>query len=211
MGILILLYLTLIILRDSPISLNWTIWIKTHACMMIDKALKIEITTFDIFDNFCIAWICFASYLWGNVPKIPLGIGRIWAKPLIEWVGESSPFHQKEMSDSGELNQTPRVLYCWEIPSLYLFFGGEILSRACIYEGCWLLSRAWGGENHVQLLQVIASYCWLLKKWINYPQNWQKQPNHVFFVLNFHFQKFRKCANRGKRLLLPYIRKPFLR
>ena len=31
--------------------------------MMIDKALKIEITTFDIFDNFCIAWICFASYL----------------------------------------------------------------------------------------------------------------------------------------------------
>ena len=80
---------------------------------------------------------------------------------------------------------------------VFVFFGGEILSRACIYEGCWLLSRAWGGENHIQLLQVIASYCWLLKKWFNYPQNWQKQPNHVFFVLNFHFQKFRKCANRG--------------
>ena len=175
---------------------------------MIDKAdyiLKIEITTSDIFDNFCIAWICFASYLWGNVPKIPLGIGRIWAKPLIEWVGESFPFHQKEMSDSGELNQTPRVLYCWEIPSLYLFFWGKFSLGLASMRGvgcCLEPEEVWIMFNYCKLLLVIAGYC---------PQNWQKQPNHVFFVLNFHFQKFRKCANRGKRLLLPYIRKPFLR
>ena len=127
-----------------------------------DYILEIEITTFDIFDNFCIAWICFASYLWGNVPKIPLGIGRIWAKPLIEWVGESFPFHQKEMSDSGELNQTPRVLYCWEIPSLYLFFwGGKFSLGLASMRGvgcCLEPEEVRIIFNYCKLLLVIAGY-----------------------------------------------------